>query len=376
MTGTDNLSSAVKLLGEELRVLPAAGGATEYLQQPDADEKDDQLIHDELSPVDEYGETSPPATPRANIEVTPIRRTEQHLYRYFIDGSLRTYFLCTGVERDRTFPVLLAQIGATCLHRREDGQLRLHSNKTRILLLVPKGGNGISDRVWEGLQKLNAPDGSFKVIDTNQETAHTMGGRDIDLRTRAGGIARNRMHKLELELIESTDQWRDADTWVILDGAVKLDEFVKQSYLIGAAKSFTKEPEFHFGGRGSKRNLDIITLLEHLDYAHRTPAFSSYGGKVAFWYVRLWPYKELDYPLMGVVKVELPTPDRQPADSELITELSSCLVGERSVTPYGQDARWHSHLYPIYCAENATKSRFMSKQVLLGHVRWGTGLNF
>jgi hypothetical protein len=73
---------------------------------------------------------------------------------------------------------------------------------------------------------------------------------------------------------------------------------------------------------------------------------------------------------MGVVKVELPTPDQQPAETEMINELSRCLVGERSVTPYGQDPRWHCHLYPIFCAESATKARFMTSEVLLGHVRW------
>jgi hypothetical protein len=239
----------------------------------------------------------------------------------------------------------------------------------RVLLLAPKGGDGMSDDVWARLEALNSPDRTFQVIDINQHAVNVAKG-EVDPRNKAGGVARNRMHKLEIELIDTTKGLRSDDAWMIIDGAVKLDEFVKEPFLVGVAKSFSKKPEFHFSGSVRHRNIDVTALLEELEFANRTPAFASYGGKVAFWYLRLWPYKHLDYPLMGVVKVELPTPGLQPAETEKINELSRCLVGERSVTPYGQDPRWHCHLYPIFCAESATKARFMTGEVLLGHVQW------
>jgi len=39
-------------------------------------------------------------------------------------------------------------------------------------------------------------------------------------------------------------------------------------------------------------------------------AFSAYNRQVAFWYVRLRPQGAMDYPLMGVVKCEVVTPDK------------------------------------------------------------------
>ena len=69
----------------------------------------------------------------------PLTRTEKHLFRFFIDGSLRTYFLATGVEGTRTFPIELAQIGASVVQRNEKGNLSILSNSHEILLLVPKG---------------------------------------------------------------------------------------------------------------------------------------------------------------------------------------------------------------------------------------------
>ena len=183
-----NLGPALAVLGGSVKILPAVGGAVEFLQRPDADEIDDGLVNRDLDQVNEFAETNPPARATVNVPVPPVGRQEQHLYRFFLDGSLRTYFLGTGIERNRDFPIMLAQIGASCVHRRDDGTLTLFSHRTRILLLLPKGGNGVSDDVWETLSRLNTPDGSFVVQDVNEVTSHT-GGREIELRMRAGGIA-------------------------------------------------------------------------------------------------------------------------------------------------------------------------------------------
>jgi len=80
--------------------------------------------------------------------------------------------------------------------------------------------------------------------------------------------------------------------------------------------------------------------------------------------------KEVDYPLMGVVKVELPCPDLQPVSAAQADLISSTLVAERNVTPHGRDNRWHCHLYPIFLAEQAIKNGFYSKDVLMGTIRW------
>jgi len=44
----ENLRSAIGILGETLRILPAAGGAVEYLQRPDAEQVDDERINLEV----------------------------------------------------------------------------------------------------------------------------------------------------------------------------------------------------------------------------------------------------------------------------------------------------------------------------------------
>ncbi len=365
------LAPVFDLLGTNLKILPATGGAVEELQHPDADEIEDMLLNREVGEITNFAETPTPSPANLYRPTPPLPRSEKHLFRFFIDGSLRTYYLGTGLEGQRSFPIQMAQIGAAVMVRHDDGRVSCLKIQHKVLLLVPTGQYGLSDTLWQQLQRLQTPDGLFEVVDITAKTPLTpREPGEEDLRTRAGGVARHRMHRLEVELIQATDVKRSEDAWLILDGAVKLDDFIKAPYLIGVAKSFRKDPQFRFGGGRSTARRDITSILAGLEFAHRTVAFSAYNGKVAFWYVRLRPQEELDYPLMGVVKVELPRPDGSPVDADLADLISRALVAERNVTPYGRDRRWHCHLYPIFLAEQTIKNRFYSQQVLMGAIRW------
>ena len=357
------------VLGKNINILPATGVAVEDLQHPDKDEIDDILIHRDMDQeITAFAEIPEPSTKNIYIETPPLVRTEKHLYRYFIDGSLRTYFLATGKEGARTFPIEMAQIGASVIERDDRGHLSILKHDQKILLMIPKGARGVSDTVWAQLLKLQNPGSMFEIIDVDLSDVIS-GDNKKDPRDKAGGKARFRMHEMETELIKSTDTLRNLDSWLIIDGAVKLGAFVSAPYLIGVAKSFSKEPLFYFGSKRSDKR-DITTILASLPYAHRTVAFRAYDGQVAFWYVRLWEQKDVDYPLMGVVKIELPCPDKKPVPCDVVNLLSRALVAERSVTPYGLDRRWHCHIYPIYIAEQTIKNRFYSEQVLLGAIKW------
>lgn len=366
------IKPVLDLLVNNIEVLPATGGAVEDLLLPELEEIDDMLINQESKEVTDFLETPIPDPQNIYRPTPPVYRPVKHLYRYFIDGSLRTYYLATGIEGNRSFPIELAQIGAAVMQRDDQGRVRPLAGRQRILLLLPKGQLGVSDTVWQALKRLNTSDGTFEVIDTTEKNSITSKEATVEnLRTRAGGIARNRMHKLEIAMIDQTDGLRNDDNWLILDGAVKLDEFIKTPFMIGVAKNFRKDPEFRFGGGKTRpKRQDITGILAGLPYAHRTAAFSAHGGKVAFWYVRLREQKKVEFPLMGVVKVELPRPDATPVSSDLVDLLSQTLVAERNVTPYGSDNRWHCHLYPIFLAEEAIKNSFYSQDVLMGMIRW------
>lgn len=362
----------LELIGDNIKILPATGGALEELQHPDQEEIEDIVINKDVEIVSAFAETPEPDPQNIYRSTPPLSRSQNHLFRFFIDGSIRTYFLGTGIEGTRTFPIELAQIGSAVIKREDDGQLAVLTQKQRIILLLPKQNQGISDTLWEQIRKIDKPS-YLEIIDFT--LPDRLADTKKDPRDKAGAKARSEMHKLEIKLIESTDFLRNENSWLILDGAVKFVEedvwnsWEQNPHLIGVAKSFRKDPMFQFGQRTSQRR-DITSILAGLPYAHRTVAFSAYNGQVAFWYVRLREQKELDYPLMGVVKVEVPRPDKTPVLSELADLISRALVAERNVTPYGLDRRWHCSLYPIHIAEQVIKNRFFSREVLLGCVKW------
>lgn len=356
-----SIGPAFGLLGRSIRVLPAVGGVAEDLVRPDQEETDDALVNREMNRVTEFAETPEPDLAHIYRPTPPLFRPENHLYQFFIDGSFRTYFLGTGCEGGRSFPIMLAQIGAAAMRREDDGRLRVHSQDRLILLLVPEKGAGLSDTVSQHLHSLPLPD-NFRVVDYEMPKA------DEDARDKAGGKVRSEMHQMEVRLVVSTDSLRSDRRWLILDGATKITDFVQAPHTIGVAKAFSKKPRFYFGAAVAPK--DISMLLAGLPHGHRTAAFKAYDGKVAFWYVRMREQKHVDYPLMGVVKVELPCPDHRPVPAEKADLISRALVAERSVCPYGLDNRWHCCIYPIHMAEQVVKKSFYSKEALLGAVRW------
>jgi len=362
------------LLGKGIKILPATGGAVEDLQHPDQEEIEDIIINRDVSEITAFAETPEPNISNIYRPTPPVFRRNKHLFRFFIDGSIRTYFLATGIEGTRSFPIELAQIGAAVIERNDNGGIKVRAHKQKVLLLLPKQNQGISDTLWSQIRKFERSD-FLEIVDFT--LPDPLSDAKKDPRDKAGAKARSAMHKLEIELIKSTDACRDENTWLILDGSVKfIEEDIWDSwkdkegpYIIGVAKSFRKDPMFQFGRKFSQRK-DITSILAGLPHAHRTVAFSAYDGQVAFWYVRLREQRELDYPLMGVVKVELPRPDRTPVPAELADLISCALVAERNVTPYGVERRWHCSLYPIYIAEQVIKNKFFSREVLMGCIKW------
>lgn len=351
--------------------MPAMGGAFEDMARPDVEEADDRFfgaIQDAQEGFQDFAENPAPDWRALYRDTPPIYRRQKHIFRYFCDGSIKTYFLGTIIEGEHSYPLELTQIGAAIVHRNEDGSLEVAKIDRHILLLVPfRDGRGISESLFQQLRQYEKP--FFRVIDVAMPDP--LSERRQDPRDKSGAKARFEMHMLEKHLIEKFAPKCSADEWTIIDGGVRKGDFIELPRTIGIAKSFDRTPTFTVrkGNKGTLRK-DISALLAGLRYGQRTVAFFAHGAKVAFWYVRLREQREVDYPLMGVVKVEIPTPDGKPIQSELADLLSSAIVGERNVTPHGLDKRWHAHLYPIFTAERVIKCSFYSEMVLLASIRW------
>src|SRR5437588_7736780 len=243
------LQQALQVLSDRTDVLPAVGGATEDELRPDADEIDDQRATKDDTLLDEpyeFGNT------QIYVPLTPLRRPEEHLFRYFQDGSMRSFFVGTALEHDRQTPVIIGQIGAVVLEREDGGRLRLATSKQKNLLLV--AFSQISEEVKDGLQGVVAKLGHSYVVGDIE----AYGQEGQDLRRRAEDTMRATMHHVETEtLIEALTRGKDA--LMICDGSLRFAKFFEdlrkhygenQPPVVSVAKSFSKTPRFKVGPRG------------------------------------------------------------------------------------------------------------------------------
>jgi len=369
------LRDILRTVAQRAEVLPAVGGAVEDLERPDFEEREDQAVNaDEKVFEIVFERDGSGQRPSLYRPVPPLARTEQHLFRYFLDGSFRSYFLGTVLEDARETPVHFAQVGVCVLRREDDGSVRRDRLEVRNLLLA--GRQRLSGEVWQMLESM-AQQANIRLIDlTEQDIMSDIMG-DFDLRNKAAGKVRFEMRRLEAEQMRETTARLPKDALLMVDGSLMFDPILR--YLsgssdlppvVGVAKNFRKDPQFVYGRGPRAERYSIYVLLRDLQAEHRTVAFSAGEGKVVFWYVRLREQRHLDYPLMGVVKVELANPSQEPVPSDLVDTISRALVAERSVTPHGQDRRWHAHLYPIFLAERAVKESLLSREAVQQYLKW------
>jgi len=358
------LQNALRTLVENAQVLPATGQAVVDMVTPDLEEIYDQRTTGEAT-IHNVCETDARSLYRP---VRPIPRSEEHGFRYFVDGSARTYFIGTVLEQDRSTPVQISQVGAAIVRREDDGRIRVADSRRTILLTLEK--SQVSEPLWQALEHALVGVPGYTLCDsaTNNRYADAIGLQEP--RPRGAHRANWHMRELEIELARSLP--RANDEWLVVDGSLGNEfETWRGAPLVGVAKTFRRDSRFELGTGPRARKINLFGLLKDLQENQRTIVFPRNNeSKIVFWYVRIRPQKHLDYPLMGVVKVEMPNPDRGPVDSHLVDRISGWLVAERRVSPYGRDGRWHAHLYPIYIAEQVICSQFYSEEVLKSGIQW------
>jgi hypothetical protein len=303
-------------------------------------------------------------------QVVPITREQNHVFRYFLDGSYRNFFLATGMEHDRSTPIFLSQIAVAIVERTDQGKMKIVQDFSRRewLLLVAK--SRISEAAWNAIKDATKMPGQTISLYDLAESDPISGeiGNVIDLRQKGQGKTRYLMGVREID-IASEFRTAHPDGWLIKDGVISIGagrRGITTSKMVGVAKSFTTLQRFSVSDGKTVRVENASSLLGQLPAYHRTPVFSGLGGKTGFWYLRLRKSQEMQYPLYGIIKIEIPNLEDRPLSTDFIDLLSGALLAERNVTPYGSDDRWHSHLYAVYQAEHACKQLFYSTEVIQG----------
>lgn len=336
----------------------------------------DEFDHQFMS---EQGETDRFSGSRDIQEIAKNWLLQTPAFKYFMDGSRRTYKIADMPIGTQVFPIIAGQVGvATC--KREGKNLSNCESMFKIVLTVPdkldsEGKNEKQHRAFlnDLANKLNNKQNNVKIDSILLYSTRA----NENFEDKAVAKIQDFMIEREKEMVQIlvNKNLISDRAWLIKDGSLeynkiynKDDKFafnrIRSNYkrVVGVSKSFNPELAKLKNGKSA------ATMIANLKPFERTPA-SMYQtdrveGKFAVWYLRLRDARKSRGPFDGIVKVEkiLVT------DSELenglktseIDNISAWLMNERNPVCYGNDERWANHLYPIYLTETYIKSKYKS----------------
>jgi len=325
------------------------------------------------APIEKPFEDPQPVNGRRKVggECAP---TIKPLFRYFIDGSRKTYRVADLEHSGHYFPLVAAQIGVAVCERDFDAfdgcGLKPVVAETQVLnaLMIPGfvGKSDIDEIRREVADKARV---KFEVI--SYSTHGKENKSPVDL---AVAAAMERMHTMEVHAASNLARsgYLSNDAMLAIDGSLmfrdkKEFDIVDFRNVIGVAKRF--KPDFTVGDR---KKIDVGSIVRKLGYGERTTVFKRTFGNTTTgsWFLRIRPPAKVQSALGGVVKLELFALDRSEKengfDPDRIDVVSRHVLSERNVNPYGADDRWATHLYPVYLTEKYLKTLFMSAVAFKG----------
>jgi hypothetical protein len=282
-------------------------------------------------------------------------------FRFFLDGSIRTKYVGEFVEGALSFPLIVSEIAAVAIDIKEHKPKPAIFTKYLYFVFPHKDTNAISDRAYEKLVDLQK-----KFLQENSNTRVDFMKKEKvvrDLRSSLLGTVRSLMHRIEHETAIGIT--RDPNDWLIMDGAIRNEEFMKLENTIGLAKSFSRKPSFRVSGK----TLTLPAYMKNINEGERSAVFrketpTSAEEKLVFWYERIRTFPPME-PLGGIVKVDmaLPKTKLEEADSTLIDEISAEIYNLRLPATYPKP-RWPSMIYPINICEKYMSASFLSRYCL------------
>lgn len=303
---------------------------------------------------------------------------KEPLFKYFLDGSRRTYKVDDIAYQKKIYPVIAGQIGVGVCYRENKDSFKATEIHNPLVISLPAVANSDSNDelffndLLAGLNKqeiLKKQNLKFEKILPYKFSAIKDNDKYEDR-----GVAKiqDEMIKLEkLTVKELVKQKKlNKDTFLIKDGSLEYEwdktdlkniSSIKSNYasVVGVSKMFNPESL-------SSYNKNISRIIADLPEFHRTPAFMYETERIqdvkfAVWYLRI---RKTVSPFDGVLKIEKilvwDNEEEDGLDSDEIDLISANIINERNPVCYGQDNRWAKHLYPIFLTEKYIKSKYLS----------------
>lgn len=330
------------------------------------------------------GETDRGLKTSKSIEYLAILEAGNPLFKYFLDGSRRTYKVDDIAYDKKLYPIIAGQIGVAVCYRENSQSFKASILRNPLVISLPENANAGSaknnDLFFNNLvTKLNEHKLLKKQnIKFDKFLPYSNRVLKDDDKYEDRGIAKiqdemiNLEKKVVLELVKKKKL--NTNTYLIKDGSLEYQKMqsgdlkdlstIKINYasVVGVSKSFNPESL-------SKDTKNISRRIADLPLFHRTPAFMYSteripNTKFAVWYLRIRDKKHTESPFDGVLKIEKilvwEKEEEEGLSSDEIDLISANIINERNPVCYGQDKRWAKHLYPIFLTEKYIKSKYLS----------------
>jgi len=306
------------------------------------------------------------------------------LFRFFLDGSRRTYKVDDIAIGNRVFPIIAGQIGVGCCERVDKDTFKPIKLENGLVVSIPEcSDKDGSDKYFFNnlLMKLNElsflkqKNLEFKKILTYRDSKTYENDQYENL---AIAKIQDEMIQQEKEVVKSLvrEKLINQDSYLLKDGSLEYSEkgvedksfrlsLIKSNYqhVVGVSKSFN--PELCDDGKTKS----MAKKIAELPLYSRTPAFLLEPNiiqdvKFCVWYVRIRDIKRTISPFDGIVKIEKilikDNEMRNGLESEDVDMISANICNERNPVAYGSDKRWANHLYPVFLTESYIKSKYLS----------------
>ena len=310
------------------------------------------------------------------------------LFKYFLDGSRRTYKIADISYNSRPYPIVSGQIAVACVERVNRHKFSSKNRILKTILSVPSTA-GSEDEI-DGIRQNIIRKVKLK-YGFNIDRIAVYNGKPIkeneSYENRAIAVIHEEMVDNEKAIVVELSKlnFLSEEKYLLKDGSLEYSNRergiykdlykIRKNYqrVVGVSKQFNPES---LAKHPKQRK--IAEKIAYLKKFHRTPAFLYQSQHTderiyfAVWYLRIRDrYTKNSSPFDGILKVEkilIGDEKDKGLDTAEVDLISANLIIERNPTTFGKEARWHNHLYPIYVAENFVKSLFHSKEYFINAI--------
>lgn len=318
------------------------------------------------------------------------------IFRFFLDGSRRTYKVDDIGIAKKIFPIVSGQIIIGCCERKNRSEFKKYDIKHKIILSMP---DDFDDQDYKGKQsnfcrlyceKLNEELNTLSYVKERNLKIDKMLLYKTDGKSETGEAKDNYLNRAIAKIqAEMTDNEQlmvaemckrnklDDENWLMKDGSLEYNPRYSNlepsqwnnlranyNHVVGVSKSFDPEllPDFE-GNKLSKTIADLKPF-------ERTKAYRYHSDQndmnYAVWYLRLRNTDFRETKFSDVVKCEMVMHEQNDLkDSDMINIISANIIREAYPVCYGKDSRWANHLYPIYLTETYCKANYLNNNIIL-----------